>query len=121
MDIDGLSRVTWQKSSYSNGSGGDCVEVAMTPTAVGVHGGSARHRGSARPARCAHRPKPPNRCALRRPNPRTVPQVALINSASLAEARAMSLPTTGACGPMTARASSASFPVTLCRARDHPM
>ena len=24
-----LSRVTWRKSSYSNGSGGSCVEVAV--------------------------------------------------------------------------------------------
>jgi hypothetical protein len=36
MDNDDLSRATWQKSSYSNGSGGDCVEVAMTPEIVGV-------------------------------------------------------------------------------------
>jgi Domain of unknown function (DUF397) len=24
-----LSRVTWRKSSYSNGSGGSCVEIAV--------------------------------------------------------------------------------------------
>jgi Domain of unknown function (DUF397) len=24
-----LSRVTWRKSSYSNGTGGSCVEIAM--------------------------------------------------------------------------------------------
>ncbi|MEV5161204.1 DUF397 domain-containing protein [Streptomyces sp. NPDC053728] len=27
---------TWVKSSYSAGNGGDCVEVATTPTAVRV-------------------------------------------------------------------------------------
>ncbi len=26
-----LSRVTWRKSSYSNGTGGDCCEVAPLP------------------------------------------------------------------------------------------
>ena len=27
--MDRLSNVTWRKSSYSGGNGGDCVEVAM--------------------------------------------------------------------------------------------
>jgi hypothetical protein len=27
---------TWRKSSYSNGSGGDCVEVAYSPDRVAV-------------------------------------------------------------------------------------
>ncbi|WP_406515747.1 DUF397 domain-containing protein [Streptomyces sp. NBC_00873] len=26
----------WRKSSYSNGAGGECVEVAELPSAVGV-------------------------------------------------------------------------------------
>ena len=29
--MDHLSNVTWRKSSYSGGNGGDCVEVAMLP------------------------------------------------------------------------------------------
>jgi hypothetical protein len=34
MPAPDLSRVTWRKSSYSNGSGGSCVEIAiLTPTA----------------------------------------------------------------------------------------
>jgi len=32
MDITDLSRATWRKSSYSNGVGGNCVEVAELPT-----------------------------------------------------------------------------------------
>jgi Domain of unknown function (DUF397) len=31
-----LSRVTWRKSSYSNGSGGSCVEIAMLPGVLGT-------------------------------------------------------------------------------------
>jgi Domain of unknown function (DUF397) len=35
MPASDLSRVTWRKSSYSNGTGGSCVEVAvLTPTAA---------------------------------------------------------------------------------------
>jgi len=30
MDVD-LSGVTWRKSTYSNGTGGNCVEVACLP------------------------------------------------------------------------------------------
>ena len=30
MDAD-LTRATWRKSTYSNGTGGDCVEVADMP------------------------------------------------------------------------------------------
>ena len=29
--MDQLSRAVWRKSSYSTGSGGDCVEVASCP------------------------------------------------------------------------------------------
>jgi hypothetical protein len=32
-----LSRVTWRKSSYSNGSGGSCVEIAVLTGAAGEH------------------------------------------------------------------------------------
>ncbi len=33
----GLSRAVWRKSSYSNGSGGDCVQVALAiPEVVAV-------------------------------------------------------------------------------------
>ncbi|GAA2659941.1 hypothetical protein GCM10010400_17820 [Streptomyces aculeolatus] len=28
--------MTWRKSSYSHDNGGDCIEVATTPTAVPV-------------------------------------------------------------------------------------
>lgn len=35
MNDPDLSRATWRKSSYSNGNGGDCVEVAT----VGGHAG----------------------------------------------------------------------------------
>jgi hypothetical protein len=31
-----LSRVTWRKSSYSNGSGGSCVEVALLADVLGT-------------------------------------------------------------------------------------
>ena len=31
MHVPDLSRVTWRKSSYSNGSGGSCVEIAELP------------------------------------------------------------------------------------------
>jgi Domain of unknown function (DUF397) len=30
-----LSRATWRKSRYSNGSGGSCVEIAVLPGAPG--------------------------------------------------------------------------------------
>jgi hypothetical protein len=33
-----LSRVTWRKSSYSNGSGGSCVEIADVDPHNGVPG-----------------------------------------------------------------------------------
>jgi Domain of unknown function (DUF397) len=32
-----LSRVTWRKSSYSNGSGGSCVEIAVLTDAPGEY------------------------------------------------------------------------------------
>jgi hypothetical protein len=32
-----LSRATWRKSSYSNGSGGSCVEIAVLPTTGNEH------------------------------------------------------------------------------------
>jgi Domain of unknown function (DUF397) len=37
MTEDGLSRAVWRKSSYSNGNGGACVEVARNlPGTVAV-------------------------------------------------------------------------------------
>jgi hypothetical protein len=33
MDITDLARATWRKSSYSNGVGGECVEVGDLPGA----------------------------------------------------------------------------------------
>lgn len=35
MDID-LSRAVWHKSTFSNGSGGNCVEAASLPGVVAV-------------------------------------------------------------------------------------
>ena len=32
-----LSRATWRKSSYSNGTGGSCVEIATLTDAPGEH------------------------------------------------------------------------------------
>jgi hypothetical protein len=37
MPAPDLSRVTWRKSSYSNGSGGSCVEIAVLTRTVGEH------------------------------------------------------------------------------------
>lgn len=36
MNAPDLSRAVWRKSSRSNGTQGDCVEVAFVPEAVGV-------------------------------------------------------------------------------------
>jgi hypothetical protein len=38
MSAPDLSRVTWRKSSYSNGTGGSCVEIAMLAGASGEQG-----------------------------------------------------------------------------------
>ncbi len=35
MRVPDLSRATWRKSSYSNGTGGSCVEIAVLATASG--------------------------------------------------------------------------------------
>jgi hypothetical protein len=43
MDVD-LNGATWRKSTYSNGSGGNCVEVADLPNGRAV-------RDSKRPGR----------------------------------------------------------------------
>jgi hypothetical protein len=37
MPAPDLSRVIWRKSSYSNGTGGSCVEIAMLTVAAGEH------------------------------------------------------------------------------------
>jgi hypothetical protein len=36
MTTPDLSRVTWRKSRRSSGNGGECIEVAHLPGAVGV-------------------------------------------------------------------------------------
>ncbi|MFG2570440.1 DUF397 domain-containing protein [Streptomyces sp. NPDC048567] len=36
MNIDAEELVTWRKSSYSSGEGGQCVEVAVLPDVVRV-------------------------------------------------------------------------------------
>ncbi|MEV6229464.1 DUF397 domain-containing protein [Saccharopolyspora shandongensis] len=41
-----LSRATWRKSSRSNGNGGACVEVAVTPEVVGVRDTKDRNGGT---------------------------------------------------------------------------
>ncbi len=38
-----LSNATWHKSSYSNGQGGDCLEVAGIPGAVPVRDSKRRN------------------------------------------------------------------------------
>jgi hypothetical protein len=37
MPVPDLSRATWRKSSYSNGSGGSCVEIALLAASAGEH------------------------------------------------------------------------------------
>jgi Domain of unknown function (DUF397) len=37
MPAPDLSRAAWRKSSYSNGSGGSCVEIAALTPAAGEH------------------------------------------------------------------------------------
>jgi hypothetical protein len=37
MPTPDLSHVTWRKSSYSNSSGGSCVEIALLTDAAGEH------------------------------------------------------------------------------------
>jgi Domain of unknown function (DUF397) len=37
MSAPDLSRVTWRKSSYSNGTGGSCVEIAVLTGIPGEH------------------------------------------------------------------------------------
>ncbi|MEU8971572.1 DUF397 domain-containing protein [Streptomyces monashensis] len=36
MNVEESSKLTWFKSSYSSGEGGECVEVATSPTAIHV-------------------------------------------------------------------------------------
>ncbi|MEV6260936.1 DUF397 domain-containing protein [Streptomyces sp. NPDC051784] len=35
-NFDGSAELTWRKSSHSAGDGGQCIEVAATPTAVRI-------------------------------------------------------------------------------------
>ena len=37
MPTSDLSRAAWRKSSYSNGTGGSCVEIAMLTVTPGEH------------------------------------------------------------------------------------
>jgi len=37
--------MTWQKSSYSGGTGGNCVEVAATPYFIGIRDTKNRDQG----------------------------------------------------------------------------
>lgn len=37
--------MTWQKSSYSGGTGGNCVEVAATPYFIGIRDTKNRAQG----------------------------------------------------------------------------
>ncbi|GAA0509027.1 DUF397 domain-containing protein [Saccharopolyspora thermophila] len=41
-----LSQAVWRKSSRSNGNGGACVEVAVTPEVVGVRDTKDRDGGT---------------------------------------------------------------------------
>ncbi|MFI2202762.1 DUF397 domain-containing protein [Streptomyces sp. NPDC020192] len=36
MNVEELSDLMWFKSSYSSGDGGECIEVATTPTTIHV-------------------------------------------------------------------------------------
>lgn len=36
MNVDGAAELTWMKSSYSAGDGGQCVEVAAADTSVHI-------------------------------------------------------------------------------------
>ena len=40
-----LSKLRWHKSSYSSGNGGNCIEVAETPTTVLVRDTQHRNLG----------------------------------------------------------------------------
>jgi hypothetical protein len=41
--MDDITRVSWRKSSYSSGNGGNCVEVASTPRTVAVRDSKDPH------------------------------------------------------------------------------
>jgi hypothetical protein len=46
MNNHDLSRIAWRKSSYSNGQGGACIEVAPLPHAVAVRDSKQPHATS---------------------------------------------------------------------------
>ncbi|MEU6264245.1 DUF397 domain-containing protein [Saccharopolyspora shandongensis] len=46
MTDNGLSSTHWRKSSRSNNYGGACVEIAVTPTVVGVRDSKDRDGGT---------------------------------------------------------------------------
>ena len=47
-----LSRATWRKSSYSNGTGGSCVEITM----LNASASSSRHAIAVRDSKDPHGP-----------------------------------------------------------------
>ncbi|MFZ0226549.1 MAG: DUF397 domain-containing protein [Mycobacterium sp.] len=52
MDARDLSRATWRKSSYSNGPGGNCVEVAELSDGSRPDSSASRHQGALRIESC---------------------------------------------------------------------
>lgn len=48
MSTPDLSRATWRKSTWSGGNGGQCVEVAVLGTAVGLRDSKDSGAGSTR-------------------------------------------------------------------------
>ncbi|WP_329434747.1 MULTISPECIES: DUF397 domain-containing protein [unclassified Streptomyces] len=43
-----LTHAQWRKSSYSGGTGGECIEVAETPAAVAIRDSKAPRLGTFR-------------------------------------------------------------------------
>ncbi len=52
MRASDLSRATWRKSSYSNGTGGSCVEIA----AIAGSTGDNKHKVAVRDSKDPHGP-----------------------------------------------------------------
>ncbi|MEC3982612.1 DUF397 domain-containing protein [Amycolatopsis sp. H20-H5] len=46
MSAPDLTKASWHKSSYSNGAGGECVEIAQIPGIVGIRDTKDRDGGS---------------------------------------------------------------------------
>ena len=45
MTVPQIDRLTWRKSSYSGGTGGQCVEVGRAPEHVGIRDTKNRDLG----------------------------------------------------------------------------